>query len=66
MKIAAVLHVSLLVSDLDESLRFYVDTLGLNPDTGRPDLDFPGAWFQLGDQQLHLLRLANPDPTENT
>ncbi len=31
--------------------------------TERPDLGFPGAWLQLGAQQLHLLELDNPDPT---
>jgi glyoxylase I family protein len=29
----------------------------------RPDLGFPGAWLQLGAQQIHLLELENPDPT---
>jgi len=29
----------------------------------RPDLGFPGAWLKLGDQQIHLLELNNPDPT---
>ena len=28
----------------------------------RPDLGFPGAWLQLGAQQIHLLELDNPDP----
>jgi len=36
--------------------------LGMQP-TERPDLGFPGAWLQLGQQQLHLLELENPDPT---
>jgi glyoxylase I family protein len=31
--------------------------------TDRPDLGFPGAWLQLGAQQIHLLELENPDPT---
>jgi len=31
--------------------------------TERPHLPFPGAWLQIGQQQIHLLELDNPDPT---
>lgn len=55
-------HVSLIVADTQKSLKFYTDILGLKQ-TERPPLDFPGAWFQLGDQQIHILQLDNPDPT---
>ena len=54
-------HVSRLVSDTERSLSFYCGVLGLEQ-TDRPDLGFPGAWLQLGDQQIHLLELENPDP----
>ena len=54
-------HVSLVVSDTEKSLRFYCGVLGLEQ-TDRPDLGFPGAWLQLGGQQIHLLELDNPDP----
>jgi glyoxylase I family protein len=54
-------HSSLVVSNLDASLIFYCDVLGLQQ-VDRPDLGFPGAWFQLGAQQIHLLELENPDP----
>lgn len=53
-------HVSLLVADTAQSLRFYVGVLGLAP-IERPDLGFPGAWLALGAQQLHLMELPNPD-----
>ncbi len=55
-------HVSLLVADTATSLRFYADLLGLDV-CARPDLGFPGAWLSVGDQQIHLLELANPDPS---
>lgn len=55
-------HASLVVADTNKSLKFYRDILGL-PLTDRPDLGFPGAWLQLGAQQIHLLELENPDPT---
>jgi glyoxylase I family protein len=28
----------------------------------RPDWEYPGAWFQIGNQQMHLIELNNPDP----
>jgi len=55
-------HSSLIVANLDSSLMFYSGILGLQQ-VERPDLGFPGAWFQLGEQQIHLLELENPDPT---
>ncbi|MEW5838244.1 MAG: VOC family protein [Pseudomonadota bacterium] len=56
-------HVSVLVADTAQSLRFYVDVLGLAP-IERPDLGFPGVWLGLGAQQLHLMELPNPDARE--
>lgn len=55
-------HSSLIVSDTEQSLCFYRDVLGMQP-TERPNLGFPGAWLQIGQQQIHLLELDNPDPT---
>jgi glyoxylase I family protein len=57
-------HVSLIVSDTDKSLEFYCGILGLER-VERPDLGFPGAWLQVGDQHIHLLELPNPDSTDN-
>lgn len=55
-------HVSVLVSDLERALAFYVDVLGMRVDPERPDLGYPGAWLAIGGQQLHLLCLPSPDP----
>lgn len=55
-------HSSLIVSDTKQSLVFYTDILGLKQ-LERPDLPFPGAWLEIGTQQIHLLELDNPDPT---
>jgi glyoxylase I family protein len=60
MKIQAIHHVSLLVADTERALGFYRDLLGLAV-IERPPLNFPGAWLAIGDRQLHLLQLANPD-----
>ncbi len=55
-------HVSLLVADTARSLDFYCGVLGLELEPNRPELGFPGAWLNIGDNQIHLLELANPDP----
>jgi len=56
-------HSSLMISDLEVSINFYTQMIGLQQ-MERPDLGFPGAWFQLGEnQQLHIIKLPNMDPT---
>lgn len=62
--IRRIAHVSLLVSDTDRSLRFYRDVLDLPVESGRPELGFRGAWLKIGDQEIHLMELPNPDPVD--
>jgi len=47
-------HVMIRVRDLGVSMKFYGEILGL-PRLPRPAFDFPGAWFALGKQELHLI-----------
>ena len=47
-------HVSINVTDLVRAREFYGTVLGLR-ELPRPDFDFPGAWYALGDRQLHLI-----------
>jgi catechol 2,3-dioxygenase-like lactoylglutathione lyase family enzyme len=47
-------HVSFAIRDLDASRRFFGDILGL-PEIARPNFSFAGAWYALGDRQLHLI-----------
>jgi glyoxylase I family protein len=61
---ARIHHVSLIVSDTSRALAFYRDLMGLTLDTTRPDLGYPGAWLWVGEQQIHLLELPNPDPVQ--
>ena len=55
-------HAGLLVADLDAAVAFYHGVLGLESLRERPDLGYPGVWFAIGSQQIHLLVLPNPDP----
>jgi len=57
-----ILHVSFIVADTEAALAFYRDVLGLTVNPQRPELGYPGAWLDCGDQQIHLLELPNPDP----
>ncbi|MEW9668296.1 VOC family protein [Ammoniphilus sp. 3BR4] len=47
-------HVSLIVTDLEKAKAFYSQVLALQ-EIPRPDFNFPGAWYQIGSQQLHLI-----------
>ena len=51
-------HISFAVRDLEASLHFYRDVLGLE-DIPRPDFGIPGAWLDAGNSQVHLI--AAPD-----
>ncbi|QKQ28268.1 VOC family protein [Solemya pervernicosa gill symbiont] len=53
-------HVSLIVEDTERALAFYTGLLEIES-CYRPELSFPGAWLQLGEQQIHLLELPSPD-----
>lgn len=66
MAITQFLHATLLVTDLERAQQFYGKVLGLAP-CERP-LKFPGAWYQVGDIQVHLMAtdavssdLVNPE-----
>jgi len=63
-ELGGILHASVIVNDTQRALAFYHGILGLTVISGRPDLGYPGAWLELGQQQLHLLQLPNPDPID--
>ena len=61
-EITALLHAGLLVSDLARAKVFYESVVGLQLYPNRPELPYPGEWYDLGGgQQLHLMGLPNPD-----
>ena len=51
-KIETIHHVSIPITDLEHSKKFYGEILGLK-EIDRPPFDFPGDWYQVGDRQLH-------------
>ena len=62
MRYHGIHHASVIVADTRRALDFYVGVLGLQVDSRRPGLGYPGAWVTVGEQQIHLLELPNPDP----
>lgn len=55
MQITGLDHISIHVADVQQSMNFYRDVMGL-AEVQRPDFNFQGAWFSLGNgQTLHLI-----------
>ncbi len=63
--IKAIDHCSLIVANTSKALEFYEGILDLEVDESRPDSGYPGAWLQVGNGQIHLLEVPNPDSSEN-
>ena len=63
--VRAIDHCSLIVENTEKALEFYHGILGLEVDESRPDLGYPGAWLKVGDGQIHLLEVPNPDSADN-
>ena len=57
-------HWAFLVADLERSEAFYEGILGMERNDLRPNdkLPFPGTWYWIGGQSVHLMELPNPDP----
>jgi len=58
--IKQLLHAGLIVSDLEKSRAFYEGVIGLTPNPARPDFGFPGVWYDIGRNQVHLMVVPNP------
>jgi catechol 2,3-dioxygenase-like lactoylglutathione lyase family enzyme len=48
-------HVTILVTDLERSRRFYGEVLGLQEEEDMPDFGKPLIWYRVGATQVHLL-----------
>jgi glyoxylase I family protein len=57
IEITNLLHVAVIGTDLDRSIEFYSNVLGF----AKIDraLKYPGAWYQVGELQIHII--INPD-----
>ncbi|KAK3016822.1 hypothetical protein RJ639_006361 [Escallonia herrerae] len=57
-------HVGILCENLERSLDFYQNLLGLEINEARPHdkLPYRGAWLWVGSEMIHLMELPNPDP----
>ena len=53
-------HVAISVSDLARAKEFYGGLLGLE-EIARPRFPFDGAWYRIGDREIHLI--VSRDPT---
>ncbi|MFP5344371.1 MAG: VOC family protein [Gammaproteobacteria bacterium] len=61
MKISKLLHAAILVSDLARAREFYEGVLGLK-EKPRHNFDFDGVWYDLGENELHLMAVPGPLP----
>jgi catechol 2,3-dioxygenase-like lactoylglutathione lyase family enzyme len=62
VRVAQLNHVSVIARDMQESLRFYVDELGLEL-LPTPNFGFPVAWLRAGDCQVHLFQRPGEPPS---
>ena len=60
-RVDAIHHVGLIVDDLDSSLPFYLELLGLHQRDDRPEFGVRGAWLDIGANQAatETLELAH-------
>lgn len=56
-------HVAISVSDLARAKAFYGGILGLE-EIPRPNFPFDGAWYRVGNREIHLI--VSRDPTFRT
>lgn len=61
LQITQIDHVSVIITDVERSRRFYGDLLGLREIAKPRTFDFVVLWFDLGNQQLHLLHKHEAD-----
>jgi catechol 2,3-dioxygenase-like lactoylglutathione lyase family enzyme len=61
MEVKALNHVALVVDDLDKAKEFYGGLLELEELDRPPEVKggVAGAWYELGDRQLHLMVMAD-------
>jgi catechol 2,3-dioxygenase-like lactoylglutathione lyase family enzyme len=61
MKLTGIHHVSILVSDMERAAAWYQNALGLQEVKRPSNFVTPVRWFELGEQQIHLIPNDAPD-----
>lgn len=61
LQVTQIDHVSIIITDVERSRRFYRDLLGLKEIAKPRTFEFVVLWFDLGNQQLHLLHKTEAD-----
>jgi catechol 2,3-dioxygenase-like lactoylglutathione lyase family enzyme len=61
LQVTQIDHVSVVITDVERSRRFYRELLGLKEINKPRTFDFVVVWFDLGNQHLHLLLKDRPD-----
>lgn len=61
LQVTQIDHVSVLITDVARSRRFYGELLGLKEIPKPRTFDFVVLWYDLGNQHLHLLLKDQPD-----
>ncbi|SFI61993.1 VOC family protein [Thermoflavimicrobium dichotomicum] len=57
MRLSKIDHVSVAVTNIEKARDFYGRILGLQQ-IPRPDFNFPGIWYKLGDVMIHIIKTA--------
>ncbi len=61
MQLTGIHHVSILSSDMERSVAWYRDRLGLKEVVRPSNFVTPVRWFELGEEQIHLIPADEPD-----
>jgi len=64
VKVSKLLHSTILVQNLSVAVDFYEGLLGLEADSARPNFGYLGRWYNLGEQQLHLMELVDSEKAD--
>src|SRR5262249_16310275 len=61
LQVSQIDHVSVVITDVERSRRFYRDVLGLKEIAKPRTFDFVVLWFDRGNMHVHLLLKDRPD-----
>jgi len=61
MRLTGIHHSSIVVTDMERARQFYGDILGLKQIERPANFTTPVAWFEVGDEHVHLIPSERPD-----